>query len=77
MATGVASTILEVREVGLAALMRGLAEHHAGVYGVLAVAVMMMLGFGIDFLVAAVRRCRTRGDVHRVDALAHKDVAAH
>jgi hypothetical protein len=57
---GTASTRFEVAEAGVAAFMRGLAERRGGLYGSLAVAVMMLLGFSIDALVARLRRARAR-----------------
>jgi hypothetical protein len=75
--TRAVSTSVEVREVGLAAGMRHLADDHAPLYGAIAVVVMMALGFGIDFLVAWFRHSRPRRPGRPADALAHKDVAVH
>jgi uncharacterized protein (TIGR02186 family) len=73
--TRTVSTGLEVAEVGIAALMRDLAENHGAWYGVIAIVVTMLLGFGIDALVARVRRAR-RGPPRTVSS-AHEDVRVH
>lgn len=49
-------TPLAVAEVGFPAFMASLARDHASLYGVLAVIVTMIAGFGIDFIVASFRR---------------------
>jgi hypothetical protein len=59
--TGQAAARFEVTEVGVAATLRGLAASRALLYGIVAVATMMTLGFGIDRLVATLRRSRYRG----------------
>lgn len=72
-----ATTTIEVVRAGLAATMRNAADGHAVVYGASAVLVMMVLGFGIDFLVARVRRLRARGAGRPPRTLARNDVAVH
>lgn len=72
-----ASTTVEVREVGVAALVRRFAERQATVYGTLAVALMMSLGFGIDALVARFRRVRGRRTGRPAGPRAGSDVPVH
>jgi uncharacterized protein (TIGR02186 family) len=52
---------LEVVEVGFPAAMASLAAEHASLYGVIAVLVAVLIGFGIDFLAAGLRRRLRRG----------------
>ncbi len=75
--TGTASAAVEVREVGLAAFMRRFADGHATAYGVMATGLMMGLGFGIDFLVARIRRVRARRSGRPVEARARTDDSVH
>jgi hypothetical protein len=58
--SGSASTAIDVEQAGVAALLRNMAEERATFYGAIAVAIMLGLGFGIDFLVARLRRSRAR-----------------
>jgi hypothetical protein len=73
--TGQASGPLQVTEMGVAATLRGLADRQALLYGLIAVVIMATLGFGIDRLVATVRRSRYRGP--RAGARAPKDFVVH
>jgi hypothetical protein len=54
--TSVTTTPFEVVQVGLGAWLAALATHRASLYGALAVAVTMSLGFGIDALASLLRR---------------------
>jgi hypothetical protein len=49
---------LEAARVGFPALMASLASSRAGLYGLMAVILAMLAGFGMDSLVAALRRKR-------------------
>jgi len=66
--TGMATVPLEVVKVGVAAWLAGAATDHAPMYGAVAVAVAISLGFAIDYLVTFVRR---RGARRRGSATAH------
>jgi Putative transmembrane protein (Alph_Pro_TM) len=74
---GTAAASFDVTRAGLAAALKGLADTHGGLYGVLAVVVTMTLGFGLDFVLARVRRHRAGRRRKRADALVRKDVAVH
>ncbi len=75
--TRTATATLEVTRAGMAAVLLEAAGNHAMAYGAIAVLVMMVLGFGIDFLVARVRRLRARR-AHRLPrTVARKDIAVH
>ena len=54
--TAMATAPLEVVAIGVAAWLASTANDHAEFYGVVAVAVAISLGFGIDFLVTFLRR---------------------
>lgn len=54
--TGVATTPFDVAATGVAAWLAVVATTHAALYGAVAVAVAITLGFGIDFLVTFFRR---------------------
>jgi hypothetical protein len=75
--TRTASLDLAVRQVGLAAFLRGFADDYAPLYGVTATVLMMGLGFGIDFLVARIRRARARRSGQPVEARVRTDASVH
>ncbi len=54
--SGVATTPFEVAATGMSAWLAVVANTHAPLYGAVAVAVAITLGFGIDFLVTFFRR---------------------
>ncbi|MEW5984705.1 MAG: TIGR02186 family protein [Acidobacteriota bacterium] len=74
---GRATAGVAVREVGVAATVRDFADSRATVYGTLAVALMMTLGFGIDALVARFRRTRGRRPGRPGDPRAGKALPVH
>jgi uncharacterized protein (TIGR02186 family) len=57
---GTATVPLEVVKVGFPATVARLAANQAPLYGVIAIIVAMLAGFGIDFLAARLRRRLTR-----------------
>jgi hypothetical protein len=74
---GRSSASFDVVESGFAAGMKHLADDHGAQYGALAVGVMMSLGFGLDFVVAWVRRRRSAGRRKQAEALVREDAGIH
>jgi len=72
-----ATATLEVTRAGVAAVLLEAAGNHAMAYGTIAVVVMMVLGFGIDSLVARVRRLRARRTRRPSRTVARNDIAVH
>lgn len=70
--TAIATAPFDVIAIGLVAWLAASAADHAGLYGVVAVAVAVSLGFGIDFLVSYFRR---RGGRSSADSPGH--MSAH
>lgn len=74
--SAVATTSFDVAATGVAAWLAGVANTHAPLYGAVAVAVAITLGFGIDFLVTFFRR-RGGGQGRGAEAHSPGHLSAH
>lgn len=68
---GQSSTQLRLVEVGFPAAVASLAEHHAWLYGVVAVLAAACAGFGMDAIFSRFRPCKAKGPAEPVPELAH------